>query len=229
MGVAINKIHIMLEPQSGLRRETLSMAQEKIEATHKSQIESLSNLIFGLALSIGALTLIGQPPTDFQALLAAIAFYAFSFLILIGVWFGYTRTMALLHFENNRLVTSNILLLFLVSIEPFLFNQMISSSMPLVENVSIVYALDLGALFALQAFFSHSVLLDKSKPEQLLHSFRLRRNTALIGSSLFFVSTLPTFWIWTVARGFPLRLAIWLVTLFLPVIRHFWEKRGSGR
>jgi hypothetical protein len=36
------------------------MAEEKERSTPKSRIESLSNLIFGLALSIGALTMIGQ-------------------------------------------------------------------------------------------------------------------------------------------------------------------------
>lgn len=157
-------------------------------------------------------------------MLTTIGFYAFSFIILIGIWFGYTRTMMLLHFENNKLVTSNILLLFLVSIEPFLFNQMITSSMPLVENVSIVYAFDLGGLFALQAYFSNSVLSDKSKPERILRSFRFRRNTGLLGSGLFFVSTLPIFWIWTITPGFPIRLVLWLMTLFLPVVRHFWGK-----
>jgi len=102
------------------------LAREKGAKPHKTRIESLSDLIFGLALSIGALTLIGQPPSDFQALVLSIAFYAFSFLILISVWYSYTRTMALLRVETDRLVSFNILLLFLVSIEPFLFNQLIN-------------------------------------------------------------------------------------------------------
>jgi hypothetical protein len=45
----------------------------------KARIESLSDLIFGLALSIGALTLIGQPPSTFEAILTALGLYAFSF------------------------------------------------------------------------------------------------------------------------------------------------------
>ena len=100
------------------------MAEGKERSTPKSRIESLSDLIFGLALSIGALTLIGQPPSDFGHLVQSLLFYAFSFLILISVWYGYTRTMSLLHVETSRLVELNILLLFLVSIEPFLFNQL---------------------------------------------------------------------------------------------------------
>lgn len=111
------------------------MAQEKVGTPQKTRIESLSDLIFGLALSIGALTLIGQPPSDFQALVLSIAFYAFSFLILISVWYSYTQTMAFIRVETDRLVSFNILLLFLVSIEPFLFNQLINSSARLMEPV----------------------------------------------------------------------------------------------
>jgi uncharacterized membrane protein len=98
------------------------MAEPKEHSPPKSRIESLSDLIFGLALSIGALTLIGKPPSDFGQLVQSILFYAFSFLILISVWYGYTRTMSELHTETGSLVKVNILLLFLVSVEPFLFN-----------------------------------------------------------------------------------------------------------
>ena len=94
------------------------MNEGKERTLPKSRIETLSDLIFGLALSIGALTLIGQPPSDFAQLIQSLLFYAFSFLILISVWYGYTRTMSLLHVENSKLVSLNILLLFLVSIEP---------------------------------------------------------------------------------------------------------------
>ncbi len=41
-------------------------------ALRKPRIETLSDLILGLALSIGALTLIGQPPTDFGQLVQSI-------------------------------------------------------------------------------------------------------------------------------------------------------------
>jgi uncharacterized membrane protein len=207
------------------------LAQEVGVTPHKRRIESLSDLIFGLALSIGALTLIGQPPSDFQALLLSIIFYAFSFTILISVWYSYTRTMGFLHVETDRLVILNILLLFLVSIEPFLFNQLINSTMSFAENASIVYAFDLGGLFAIQTLFANSILSDKNKPEQVIRDFRLRRNTLLIGMALFFISVLPIFWTWTIQVnnnfGIPIRFILWILTLFMPLIRRFWEKRGN--
>jgi uncharacterized membrane protein len=206
------------------------LAQELGVTPHKTRIESLSDLIFGLALSIGALTLIGQPPSDFQGLLLSLAFYAFSFLILISVWYSYTRTMAHLRVETDRLVSFNILLLFLVSIEPFLFNKLITSSMSLVENVSIVYAFDLGGLFAIEALFTNSILSDKNKPAQVIRDFRLRRNTQLAGMALFFLSALPIFWALAIpvgSLGIPLRFVLWISTLFTPWFRRYWQKHGK--
>jgi uncharacterized membrane protein len=198
----------------------------------KTRIESLSDLIFGLALSIGALTLIGQAPNDFQSLLLSLAFYGFSFIILISVWYSYTQTMSFLHVETKNLVNFNILLLFLVSIEPFLFNQLINSSSSLAMDISILYAFDLGGLFAIQALFANSIVSDKSKPEQVIRHFRVRRNTQLISMALFFISTLPIFWTWTIPVdnnfSIPLRIMFWIFTLlFMSSIRSSLEKRGK--
>jgi uncharacterized membrane protein len=206
------------------------MAEPKEHSPPKSRIESLSDLIFGLALSIGALTLIGKPPSDFGQLVQSILFYAFSFLILISVWYGYTRTMSELHTETGSLVKVNILLLFLVSIEPFLFNELIQPTSSLVENVSILYAFDLGGLFVIQAFLSNAILANKNSPEELLRTHRFQRVTLLISSVLFFISAVPIFWVWTInVNGvtIPLRVILWLIPLFLPSIRRLWEQKSK--
>jgi uncharacterized membrane protein len=203
------------------------MADCKERTTPKSRIESLSDLIFGLALSIGAFTLIGQPPSTFGQLLQFILFYAFSFLILISVWYAYTRTMSELRIETNRLVELNILLLFLVSIEPFLFNQL-NNSTQFAENVSILYALDLGGLFVILALLANSIFSDKNRPEPILQTYKLRRNTSLIGASFFFISVLPFFWSLSIKvsiANIPLRIILWIVPMFLPSIRRLWEKK----
>jgi uncharacterized membrane protein len=203
---------------------------EKERSTHKPRIETLSDLIFGLALSIGALTLIGQPPTDFSQLLQSILFYAFSFTILISVWYGYTRNMALLRMETGKLMALNVVLLFLVSIEPFLFNQLFQLDAALVENVSIIYAIDLGGLFLIQALLANTILADKTNPPEVRHGIQLRRNTFLLSSGLFFVSTLPIFWSWSITItngvGVPLRVVLWLTPIVLPSIRRYWEKKS---
>jgi uncharacterized membrane protein len=208
----------------------MTEAQER--TAPKSRMESLSDLIFGLALSIGALTLIGQPPSDFGHLVQSLFFYAFSFLILISVWYGYTRTMSLLHVETYRLVDLNILLLFLVSIEPFLFNQLISPISSLAQNVSILYAFDLGGLFVIQTILANSILRDKTRVEPMLQRYKIRRNTLAISATIFFVSALPFFWSWIIQINgvhIPVRIILWLIPMFLPGIRRFWERKLSNK
>ena len=78
------------------------MNEEHSSFRPRPRIQSLSDLIFGLALSIGALTLIGQQSADFQHLLISLFYYGFSFLILINVWRIYTNTMDLLPARDSR-------------------------------------------------------------------------------------------------------------------------------
>ena len=211
---------------------SLDVSEEPPVSKPRPRIQSLSDLIFGLALSIGALTLIGQQPSDFQQLLASILYYAFSFLILISIWRSYTRTTSLLPAETDRLVSLNIILLFLVSIEPYLFNQLLTAnSLEMVQNISIVYAFDLGSLFIIQAFFAHSLVNQKKQniSEELIQEYKFRRYILLFGATLFFVSTLPVFWSWQIELGIktPLRLILWIIPLCLPLLMRFRKYRNA--
>ena len=89
----------------------------------RPRIQSLSDLIFGLALSIGALNLITSKPADTAALFGSIATFGFSFLILIFVWFRYTEIMSVLPVETTRTRALNTVMLFFVAIEPYLFQS----------------------------------------------------------------------------------------------------------
>ncbi len=167
------------------------MAEESKGAPTRPRIEILSDLIFGLALSIGALSLIGQQPSGFQQLVLSIVYYGFSFLILVSIWRLYTRTMSLLPNETNSLINLNLFLLFLVSIEPYLFNQLINAhTLALALNVSTLYALDIGGLFSVLTVFTNSLIGENKKglSEQLLREYKYRRNTQLIVAVIFFVS-----------------------------------------
>jgi uncharacterized membrane protein len=207
------------------------MNEEHSSFKPRPRIQSLSNLIFGLALSIGALTLIGQQASDFQHILISLGYYAFSFLILINVWRIYSNTMDLLPVETAGLVDLNIVLLFLVSIEPFLFNQILgSSTLAVAENVSVLYALDLAGLFLIMAFFTHSLVDEEKKlvPQSLLLSYKRVRNFELLASAIFLVSIIPIFWSLgiTVNNSFiRLRFIMWILTLFLRGIRRLYDAR----
>jgi uncharacterized membrane protein len=204
------------------------MNEEQSGFRPRPRIQSLSDLIFGLALSIGALTLIGQQASDFQHLLSSLTYYGFSFLILANVWRLYTNTMDLLPVETVRLVNLNVVLLFLVSIEPFLFNQILgSSTSAFAENVSVLYAVDLAGLFLIMAFFTHSLADEDKKlvPQSLLLTYRRKRNFELLGSAIFLVSIIPAFWSLGILVGNSLiriRFILWIFTLFLPAVRHLY-------
>ena len=182
----------------------------------RPRIEAFSDLIFGLALSIGALTLIGQQLTSFEALMIALSLYSFSFLILVGVWLSYSNLTSVLPAENGTLISMNILLLFLVSVEPFLFNQLFAEGM--FYNVSIVYAIDLAFMFIILAFFNHAIADEKKSqvPKDQLRSYKSARNYSLFIAGLFLISTLPFF---ASAYIIPLRVYVWLIALIF----------GSGR
>ena len=191
----------------------------------KGRLESLSDLIFGLALSIGALTLIGTTPKNFGSLLVSIAYFAFTFLILISVWRSYTGTMTNLKKVTPQVINLNTVLLFLVSIEPFLFNEFNATNIG-TQNVSLLYALDLGGLFAIQSFLSSSVLVELSGPCELSEDFTHSRNMQAVAAAFFFISALPFFWTLAIplssSSSLPARFILWIIPLLLhPVERLF--------
>jgi len=67
----------------------------------KVRIESLSDLVFGLALSIGLLEFLSSPARDPLGLARNLAFFGFSFFILVFTWLGYSRTMAVVQVETE--------------------------------------------------------------------------------------------------------------------------------
>lgn len=101
------------------------MTEERRGFSPRPHIQTLSGLIFGVALSIGAITLIGQQPTSAQQVFVALGQYGFSFLILVSVWRAYSTIMSVLRVEAGRLINLNVILLFLVSIEPYLYYQVL--------------------------------------------------------------------------------------------------------
>ncbi len=136
--------------------------------------------------------------------------------------------MSDLRVETRRGVFTNIGLLFLVSIEPFLFNQLLTSTKIPGEYVSILFALDLGGLFAIQAFMVGSILVDKSRPIHLLNHYKWLRYALVISAVIFLISTLPIFWTLAIPVNentqIHVRFLIWIVPLLLPAIRRFFEK-----
>ena len=202
----------------------------------KPRLQSLSDLIFGLALSIGALNLIANKPNDAAALFGNIIAFGFSFLILIFVWFRYTETMSVLPVETPRTRALNTAMLFLVAIEPYLFNQLsiglgLTASPTLSLDVaSATYALDLGAIWAILAAFTNVLTIEEKKlvTPDLVQKYRLTRNLEIIVAAIFLVSILPPFWT-TMIGTTNLRYVMWALTFFVRRIGKVYSKRVPKR
>ncbi|MGD0478416.1 MAG: TMEM175 family protein [Nitrososphaerales archaeon] len=211
--------------------ESGSQHRSSSETIPRPRIQTLSDLIFGLALSIGALTLISEKPSHIMGLAATLLGFGWSFLILALVWVRYTKIMSVLPVETGSMVGANLLLLFLVSIEPFLYNLIAFAPLPgqLDSGSSTAaYATDMGSIFVIIAYFTHELTNEERKliPKELLRSYRLQRDTTLAVAALFYVSILPIFWSVTVF-GLQVRFFIWMGTFVTWVIRRVIEGRRS--
>lgn len=173
-------------------------------------------MVFGLALSLGALVLISVPPQTPGALYAGLGLFGFSFIILVTVWYNYSRVMSVLPVETRGFILTNLMLLFVVAIEPYLlFVVAYHESDSVGEAASIVYALDLTAMNLILGAFVH-VLSQEDRglvPASRLKVMRSIRNANFGFAAVFLVSTLPVFWTWTWAPGIPVRILLWILTL----------------
>lgn len=170
------------------------------------RIESLSDLVFGLALSIGSLVLIGRVPQSGQDLAINILLFGFGFFVVVWIWLGYSRTMAVLPDEVPSALYANLSLLFCVALAPYLFYVL---SSPLISDDvlnagSIAYALDVGAMFLLLAALARLVVKAGEKAQSGGHSvvhpavvkrFRAIMKAEVAVGLIFAISALPVFWV----------------------------------
>ena len=192
----------------------------------RPRIQGLSDLIFGLALSIGAIQLVGSLPQDQTTLATDLLAFGFSFLILMNVWNRYTTTMSAMPVETAPLVRLNMVLLFLVAIEPFLFNLMVIRGFgsAIGPAVSEYYSFDIAGMNFILAYFAHILTLEEKNliPRESIHRFRATRNTLILSSAIFLYSALPAFWT-VMFAGIPVRIILWISTF--PII---WGSRLLG-
>jgi uncharacterized membrane protein len=204
-----------------------STSQPQTGSRPKPRIESLSDLIFGLALSVGAITLVGNINNIKTSgdLLNDIIVFGYSFLILIVVWMRYTKIMSVLPFERPRTISLNVALLFTVSLEPFLFNVLQLGSPDIKDAASQFYAVDLGVMLAILASFTFALADEERKlvPKDSIREFKIEGITMAIAALIFFISTLGVFWT-NQTNGEHWRFYIWIIPFTLSVIR----RRGKS-
>ena len=201
------------------------------ETVPRPRIQTLSDLIFGLALSIGAIALLSEKPSSIIGLASSLVGFGWAFLILALVWVRYTRIMSVLPVETGRMMGANMLLLFLVSVEPYLYNLITVSFVPLAGQLdsgvtTALYAVDMGSIFLILAYFTHELTIEERRliPKELLRNYRLQRNTTIASAALFLVSTLPIFWSFVVF-GLQARFILWMGTFLGWIVRREIERR----
>ena len=178
--------------------------------------------MFGLALSVGALALIANPPTSPDDLTPRLIAFIFNFVILIAVWVQYTVVMSRMPVETGRMVFANAFLLLLIILMSYLINEVqfrspplpIPANTPLSDYASQLYGLVLAGVTGILSFFAYNLSLEEKHliPRGYLRKARLAAYSNAFFAALFLFTVLPQAWDWSFDQV-PLRFALWFIPL----------------
>ena len=204
--------------------------QEDRQHRHpRPRLESLSDLIYGLSLSIGAISLVitnsqSSTATDIDR---NVLEFLFVFLILITSWIIYTSDMSVLPVETRLVTFLNVVLLVLVAIFPYLFDQVVSlSNASDVQNyASILFTLDYAGTLVILAAFAHLIAQEEKQlvdDDQVIRFRRIRKRLTLLTIVVLFSLAAPWEWFFL---GVHVRLLIW----YVPVVSFWLNRMTSAR
>jgi len=195
----------------------------------RPRIESLSDLIYGLSLSIGAIGLVvnSVQSSGIGDINRNIIDFIFVFLILVTSWIVYTETTSVLPIGTRPVTSLNIVLLVLVAIMPYLFEQAISqSNTAIVQNyASSLFALDVSGQILIASAFAHVVTLEERRlaiEAGVAAGFRRSRNLLFFVALVVLVG-LGVPWDWLL-----LQVHVRMLMCFVPIIV-FWANRMRRR
>ena len=205
--------------------------EESAPGGPRPRIESLSDLVFGLALSIGAFALVGSPPTSDSGFYRDVLTFGFNFIVLISIWLRYTRIMSALPLETRRTLLLNSVLLFSVALEPFVFNILrlgnsaARPSVSLYEAASSFFGIDVGAMMAIMGVFTLALADEERRlvPAEMIGRLRSEASIWFTSAAIFLLSAVPLFGRVTVGNvdvtGFSVRELMWATALAISWIR----------
>ncbi len=212
-----------MQAESG-RISLSSQEGEQAPRRPRPRLETLSDLIYGLSLSIGAISLV---ITNSQSSSAGdinrnILDFLFVFLILITSWIIYTSDMSVLPIETRLVTFLNVMLLILVAIIPYLFDQVVSTFNPLSvqEYASILFTGDFAGSLLILAIFAHIIAQEEEHlvdGEVMIRFRRIRNRLSLLTVIVLLSLAVPWDWFFL---GVHVRLMIW----YVPIIS-FWLNR----
>jgi uncharacterized membrane protein len=202
----------------------------------KVRIEGLSDIVFGLALSIGSLVLISNLPQTPGELGTDIVLFIFSFILVVTSWFLYSRIMSILPVEVRGALVLNLVLLLCVALEPYslyVLDSSQSQNISLLEWSSFTYAVDVGLIYLVLAGLARIFLIEVGRPEtelrihpSIIEGVRRTMRVEVFLGGVFAVSALPFFWVLT-SIGY-LRFDIWYLSFGSGFI-WFWRRRRGTR
>ena len=190
----------------------------------RPRLESLSDLIYGLSLSIGAISLVitNAQTSTVSDINRNVLEFLFVFLLLITSWIIYTSDMSVLPIETRLVTFLNVVLLILVAIFPYLFDQVVSTFNPdsVQEYASILFTADLAGTLVIMATFAHIIAREEEHlvDGEVMIRFRTARNRMSVLTVVVLLS-LATPWDW-LFMGVHVRLFIW----YIPIVS-FWVFR----
>ena len=202
---------------------------KETQSNSLGRIESLSDLIFGLALSIGSLILIAKIPSTTSELIYDIVQFALSFLFLVIIWTVYTGIANVMPVESDLALGLNLSLLFFVAIEPFLYFVLVNQT-SYAGFASSIYGLDIGLMYFVLAGMitvALSSLKQKNMSSKII-SLQRRRVVQIVVGTLFIVSALPIFWVKSPVGG-SLRIDLWIAGFFSFLVFRLWQKISQKR
>src|SRR5437870_6387616 len=190
----------------------------------RPRLESLSDLIYGLSLSIGAISLVltNAQSSTVSDINRNVLEFLFVFLLLITSWIIYTSDMSVLPLETRLVTFLNVVLLILVAIIPYLFDQAVSryNTLDIQSYASTLFTFDYAGSLFIMAGFAHLIAQEEKQlvdSDQVIRFRRIRKRLTILTILVLLSLAVPWDWLFL---GVHVRLLIWCV----PIIS-FWVNR----
>ena len=177
-----------------------------------------------MSLSIGAISLVltNAQSSTVSDINRNVLEFLFVFLLLITSWIIYTSDMSVLPIETRLVTFLNVVLLILVAIFPYLFDQVVSTFNPdsVQEYASILFTADLAGTLVIMATFAHIIAREEEHlvDGEIMIRFRRARDRMSVLTVVVLLS-LAAPWDW-LFMGVHVRLFIW----YIPIVS-FWVFR----
>ena len=160
-------------------------------ADRLEKFKSITTEVFALTLGLGAFSLAIVPKNSIMEVAQAVGVFAIAFFYIVVIWIINSRFFENYRLYDNVFLALNFLILFLVTISPFLM-QAFSMSSDFADSMSILYALDIMGIFTILGVLHQRYIWqnrDHLKEEET-REVKMDRNMQFIISAWFLISAL---------------------------------------